>query len=115
MFGNAYKVTEAFGRLGTERGVIGLKINRFKLEETGVRAYIAKCTGSNEDRLFVRQSRIRNNIEESSNVCHAQQPEMRWCACTVHDAIDNMLKCLISPFKLILVLVIGFTLPESDP
>eukprot|EP00536_Pseudo-nitzschia_multiseries_P005377 jgi/Psemu1/318630/estExt_fgenesh1_pm.C_1000011 len=65
MFGNADEMTEAFGRFGTERRVIGLEIHRFKPEETGVCADIAKCTRGNEDRLFIGQRRVRDNIEET--------------------------------------------------
>ena len=59
--------------------------------------------------------RVGNAVKDASDTTHAKEPEFRWGTSPVHEPVNGTFECLISAFEEVLVLMIRFTLPKSDP
>ena len=95
--------------------IMVFKINWFEPPKRSDSTDICDAPRCKEKRSVMIQSGIGRVIKDISHINHASEPKMRWCVGPVHGTIDEPLESLVSSFKRVLMLVVGFTGPNVDP
>ena len=113
MFGNTNKTTTFFRRVGREGSIINLVVDRFPPMEA-------------EDRTDIRGNAIKglqgNTIDcwvvgvvkDVGDILQTEKPGIRWATGTVHQSVAFILHILVTALKLVLMLLVSFTLPTAD-
>ncbi len=118
VFGESSEVTKTFQRsvdrlsLGG-RVIVGV-VNR--LVETILRdhANVGDLTDEHPERSFAVEGWGREPVENVGDILETEVPHVRWGVGGVHRAVDGTFDILPATFGMVLVLVVGFTLPIGN-
>lgn len=115
MFGNPNPMTESLWRVGGESRIIHLTTHRFHPSELEERADVSNTSSCQENGLAEILGWVGDAVEDMSDVTHAEEPKFRGRTSAVHEAVDGTLEGLTATFEEVLMLMMCFTLPESNP